>query len=295
MDSSALRRRWRPVDVLERWLPRPAARVVGWARSDEFLLTAASLAFFALVSLPPTALIAFWIAGSVAGDERVRQLGDQLAAAVPQQASGDTLLVQLVDVATALGWTSLVAAVWPATAYGAGLARAFDRLTPSGRRRMDGLRGRALVVLLIALLPLLVLGALLLVVLGPRIAGEAALVRLLALAAAGALALVTMTAILGLLYALFSPTHVGAGAAARGGAWAAAAVTLISVGYAVYLRVGANFEERYGSSAFAAVVLLALWLYLANGALIVGYKVALQHADARAWHEREWPSGSRGD
>ena len=58
---------------------------------------------------------------------------------------------------------------------------------------------------------------------------------------------------------------------------------MVSIGYVVYLRLGADFEERYGSSAFAAVILLGLWLYLANGALIVGYKTALLRAGVQTW------------
>jgi hypothetical protein len=44
---------------------------------------------------------------------------------------------------------------------------------------------------------------------------------------------------------------------------------------------------RVGSSAVAAVILLGLWLYLVNGALIVGYKHALMRAEAPAWRDRD--------
>lgn len=278
-------RRWRPVDVAERHLPGPVARLVQWARSDESLSTAASLAFFALVSLPPTAMIVFWVTGVIAGEERISQLGEQLSAIAPAEVDADELIVETVEVATALGWGSVLAALWPATAYGAGLARAFDRLTPTGRRPMDGLRGRLLVIALIALLPLLVLSALGVLLILPRLLGDEVLAQLLGVGAAAALALGGLTGVLALLYNLFSPADVGPRAALRGGAWAAAAITVITAGYAVYLRVGANFEERYGSSAVAAVILLALWLYLVNGALIVGYKTALLRADVPAWRE----------
>jgi YihY family inner membrane protein len=283
MDIPRDARQWRLIDLLERYLPGPTAHLVSWARSDESLSTAASLAFFALVSLPPTALIGFWAAGLMAGDERISQLGEQLAALAPAEMGADGMLLQLVEVAGTLGWTSVLAALWPATAYGAGLARAFDRLTPTGRRRMDGLRGRVLVVVLIALLPLLILGALLVVLFLPQLLGEQVVVRVLGLALAGLIAVAALTAILALLYGLFSPADVGVGAAFRGAGWAAGAITVVSIGYVVYLRLGADFEERYGSSAFAAVILLGLWLYLANSALIVGYKTALLRAGVQTW------------
>lgn len=278
-------RRWRPADVAERHLPGPVARLVRWVRSDESLSTAASLAFFALISLPPMMMIALWIAGLVAGDERIRQLGEQLAALAPQDVDADEVIVDVAAVAVTLGWTSVLAALWPATAYGAGLARAFDRLTPTGRRPMDGVRGRVLVVVLIAVLPLVVLCALGIVVFIPQLVGQGLALGLLGIGLAGLATLAILSVLLAVLYNLFSPADVGPRAALRGGAWAAAMITVISTGYALYLRLGANFEERYGSSAVAVVILLGLWLYLANGALIVGYKTALIRADAPAWED----------
>jgi len=52
---------------------------------------------------------------------------------------------------------------------------------------------------------------------------------------------------------------------------AAVGVTVLSLVYAAYLRFGADFGSRYVSSGLAAVVLLAVWLFLANGLLLVGY------------------------
>lgn len=46
------------------------------------------------------------------------------------------------------------------------------------------------------------------------------------------------------------------------------------MGYVAYLRLGVNFEHRYASDALAAVVLLGVWLFAANVALLVGFRVA---------------------
>lgn len=273
------------IAAVGRHVPERVQRLVMWVRSDESLSTAASLAFFALVSLAPSLLIGLWLAALVAGDDRIEQLGEQIAAVAPGQLEADNMVVELVAVSTTLGWVSLLAVLWPATAYGAGLARAFDRLTPTGRRPMDGLRGRILVIALIALLPLVVLAALVLVLFLPHILGEEPLIRVGGYALAGLAVIAALSGFLALLYNLFSPADVGVRSALRGGLWAAGAITVISIGYVIYLRLGANFQDRYGSSAFAAVVLLGLWLYLTNGALITGYKTALMHADAPAWKE----------
>lgn len=276
-------RRW--FDRARDYVPEPARRLASWAHSDESLSTAASLAFFSLVSLPPTILIALWIAGAVAGDDRIEQLGEQVASVAPGEFDADKMVVQLVDLSTKLGWVSVLSALWPATAYGADLARAFDRLTPTGRRPLDGIRGRILVIVVIALLPLLVLGALVLVLFIPGFMGEQLAIRVVGYVVAATVAVAALTGVLALLYNLFSPAKVDLPAALRGGMWAAGAITVISIGYVLYLRLGANFEERYGTSAFAAAVLLGLWLYLTNGALIAGYKSALLCAGVPTWED----------
>lgn len=280
-------RGWRFADLLERYTPRPVARLVSWARSDESLSTAASLAFFALVSLPPMAVIALWLTSLLVGDQQVDTLGERITSLLPAQLAAEGTIGGLVEAATSMGWTSILGALWPATAYGAGLARAFERLTPSGRRRMTGLRGRVLVVVVIALLPVLTLAALLAVLFMPGILGEEPAIRLLGLLIGAALAVLAVTLVTALLYGLFSPSAVTPKDALRGATWTGGAITAVSIGYVLYLRVGANFEDRYGSSTLAAVILLALWLYLANGALVVGYKRSLMSADGPAWGDRE--------
>jgi hypothetical protein len=53
---------------------------------------------------------------------------------------------------------------------------------------------------------------------------------------------------------------------------AAASISVLSAAYAAYLRLGVNFERRYASDALAAVVLLGLWLFAANTALLLSFR-----------------------
>ena len=55
---------------------------------------------------------------------------------------------------------------------------------------------------------------------------------------------------------------------------ASVCISVLSAGYVAYLRLGANFEQRYASATISAVVLLGVWLFAANVALIVGYRAA---------------------
>ena len=72
----------------------------------------------------------------------------------------------------------------------------------------------------------------------------------------------------------FPRTPPGSRDTLRGALVATGSIAVLSVGSVAYLRLGANFEQRDASDALASVVLLGLWLYAANIALLVGYRVA---------------------
>jgi hypothetical protein len=42
------------------------------------------------------------------------------------------------------------------------------------------------------------------------------------------------------------------------------------------VSLGANFEQHYATSGLASLVLLAVWLFLANVLLLAAYRVALE-------------------
>ncbi len=60
-----------------------------------------------------------------------------------------------------------------------------------------------------------------------------------------------------------------------GGAVAAAgAISVVSLGYVIFLNSGVDFERRYATSGLAAVVLLAFWLFMTNALILVGFQIA---------------------
>jgi hypothetical protein len=67
-------------------------------------------------------------------------------------------------------------------------------------------------------------------------------------------------------------------------------ISVLSVMYVAYLRFGANLERRYAWHALAAVVLLGLWLFAANTALLVGYRAAHLRGPAVRVHGTREPS-----
>ena len=87
----------------------------------------------------------------------------------------------------------------------------------------------------------------------------------------------------GLIYRVYDTESESWTGIAQAAATVAAGISLLSLGYVVFLRLGTNFEQRYASSGLAAVVLLAVWLFLANALLLVGYRLARERdRDARA-------------
>lgn len=44
----------------------------------------------------------------------------------------------------------------------------------------------------------------------------------------------------------------------------------------LYVSLGANFEEHYATSGLAAMVLLAVWLFLSNVLMLASYRVVIE-------------------
>jgi uncharacterized BrkB/YihY/UPF0761 family membrane protein len=260
-----------------RALPAPARRLAGWLRSSEFVVTSSSLAFYAMVSLPPMVLIAFWVAGGLVDDAALRELGRQVDSRTPNQLPVATVLRELIDVAARTGPVAVLTAAWPATAYGAALARAFSEIAAEDDRRIRSWRGRLLALAVIAVLPLVVFSGLAALYVLPRLLGAGWPLRL-ALAAG---ALVLLAGLVTWLYWLFELRDTRWDDLLLGAATATGLVTTSTAGYLGYLEY-ADFTARYGATALATAVLLGLWLLLANASLLVGYRLALGRARRRA-------------
>jgi uncharacterized BrkB/YihY/UPF0761 family membrane protein len=282
-----LRRRYRSG---LRHVPRPVRRIVGWARSDESLLTAAALSFYALMSFPPMVLIAFWIVGAVAGKDQLQAAGDTLSGWLPQQLQSTGLLTTMTSVAAGVGWTSVLAAVWPATWYGGGLSRSFDRIAGGDKRRLDGLRGRALGLCLVLLLPLGVLAVLLVAFLAPGITGHGAWAYALGLLGGGLLGLVLLTGVLAAVYEVFGPVEVRWRETTAGGALAALAAVLVTAGFVGYVRLAGSYDTKYGNHLVGTVALFALWVYLVHLVVLSGYRWTANRARRRRRSSRSGSS-----
>lgn len=257
---------------------RRARRAVATARADDLFLYSAALAFYGLISVAPLVVVALWVTSLLIGPTQIDHGAAELGRLSPQALGADRALQRVADLGTRLGLVAVVAAVWPATAYGSALVRVLDRL--AGNRDATGLRRRGAALLLVCLAPVLVLASLVASYAGATALGDTSAELVVGLAAALVYGFGATFATVGVIYRVFPHTPLDWRSTIHGALIAAASISVLSVTYVTYLRLGANFERRYASDALAAVVLLGLWLFAANTALLIGYRAAHQRDPA---------------
>ena len=263
------------VETLDGWLPDRLSRLARRFADRGLLLSASSLAFYGLVSALPLLLIAFAVAEAVAGEDALRSFVDQVAEQGPD-GSGQ-FLDQLVDNGSSFGFATLLFTIWPATAYGGGLRSALSRHS-EGSESATGLRGRLLGLGMVLVLPVVVLGGIPMMFLFSTLLGDGVIEAALGWALALTAGMIVATTLTTALYHAFSPTTLGLRQSLKGAAITAALTAVFSVGFVVYLRLG-DTEERFGGGVIAVVVLLGVWLFVANILLLAGYETVLELED----------------
>jgi membrane protein len=254
-----------------RSLPQTRQRLA----DHDLLLLAAGLTFYALIAVVPLLLIAVFLAGAVLGHAEVQGLAQRLGELAPEQLGFSARLVELAAAAAALSPLAVVAALIPATTYGEGLSRAFDRLAGVQTRR-KGLRGRLRAVALLGTLPLLVLGAFATVAVLPDLLGVGRGSALLGAYLTFWVAWIGGALLLGVTYRAFSPVTLGTGGLLLAAAGTGSFLAGMSLGWVVVLDAGVAVGRAYGGSEeLGAAVLFAVYLFLVQLTCLTGYAWAL--------------------
>ena len=298
---------------LERLLERPTARrllaVAERARAiapvqvveltvrrflaDEMVDRAASLAYYGLLSLLPTLMIGAGVVSLLGGESTADEFGDYLrdegASATLAQAL-ESVLETAVDSAPeqagTIGIVGLATLIYGASRVFAAAGRALDVVW---RRRQQGLTITRRAAGIGWTLLLLVLGTIagVLTFVGRGLAED--LLGLVGLEDAQATlwtivrwplaAVAMMLAMRLVMWAAPSPprgrfTLVTPGALAAAGAWLAA-----SAGYGFYVGELSTYNATYG--AFAALVILLLWIWLTSMAFLLGCELDAVLAERR--------------
>jgi membrane protein len=272
----ALQQDDRSGDRVDGHRPGRVRRAAPSARADDLFLYGAALAFYGLVSVAPLIVLALWLTALVAGDDQVHRVAAQLDRVAPRALGADRALQRVADLGARAGLVAVVAALWPATAYGSGLVRVFDRITVGQEGNRKGLRGRSLALAVVGVVPVLVLAGLLAAYSGAAVLGDSPMETAIGFALAVVFGFAATAVAIIVIYKVLPESAPDWPSTLRGTGVAATGISLLSVAYVAYLRLGTDFEQRYAPDAVAAVVLLGLWLFLANVVLLVGYKVARQ-------------------
>ena len=254
-------------------LPEAPRRILEPLGQEDVMLLSAGLGFYALVSIAPLVILVLWLTSLFLGDAEINTLSERVARVAPRSLGIDSALKRVAELGNKLGFWAVATGVWPATAYGAGLVRAFDRLRKH-RSKPKGMRGRGL--LLGLLLPIFVVGTLGGAYAGLRVLGAEGSVRILGVGIGLITAFAASVGTVSLIYRFFPRHEMEWRPAIKGAVTACVGISLISVLFMAYLAVGANFKDHYVTSGLAGVVLLAVWLFLANALILVGYQTALE-------------------
>lgn len=259
------------LDAVDRRVPTPLAATVRRILDRDILLQASSLAFYGLVSALPLLIIAFAVVGAFTAEGTLEQFSRSVSETGP---SGTGEIVdRLISSSDTMPWLTLVFIIWPATAYGGGLRRALQHA--AGRdSQLAGLRGRVMGLGFVLALPVFVLGGIPLMFVLASLSGDGAAATALGWGLAVASGALVGTVVTSLLYQTFAPADLGWRESIRGAALSAVATALFSLGFVIYLEVG-NVSDRFGGGTIGLVVLLGVWLFVANILLLAGYHAVL--------------------
>jgi YihY family inner membrane protein len=271
--SRASGRLGRLFDTLADRLPGPISSGIQKLRGEDILLFSSGLAFYALISIVPLSIFVLWVASLVAGDQRIHQLARTVEQVSPKTLDLSTFVERVGRLGTTLGLPSLITALWPASAYGAGLRRAFDRLSPKEPKEPRGLKGRGLI--LVVLLPLLAVGGLVGAFLGSSILGTGTASRVLGVALALVFAFVFTAVAVALIYRIFPPDRMEPRAILRGTIWSSATIAVASFLVILFVNTSKSLEDHFATGGIALIVVAAVWLFISNALLLAGYKLAL--------------------
>lgn len=257
----------------DRRVPLHLSQLVRGIADRDLLTSASSLAFYGLVSALPLLLIAFALMSAVTDEGTLQRFAEQVSRSGPEGTG--QFVDQLVSNSDSLTLATLVFTLWPATAYGGGLRRTLARYSDGGDGPAPALRGRMLGLSLVLVLPVLVLAGVPLMFFLSTLSGDGPLATALGWTLALVAGTLTGTMLTTLLYHAFSPGDLGLRESLRGAALTAVVTGIFSLLFVVYLEVG-NTGDRFGGGTMAMVVLLGVWLFVANILLLAGHETVVQ-------------------
>lgn len=249
--------------------------VVERVRGHDLALAAAGVTFYATLGLVPLLLLSLFLAGQLAGEGTVLRLSEGLTMLLPDELGAQDAARFLYESGTAMSPLAALAALVPASLYGEGVVRAFDRFSdgPSRRRSLRGRLGSLVVVTMSPVLLLAGMGAAstLTGALGHGLGG-----RLLGIYAAFLVGWLAITPVLAFAYRGLSPERPGTRALLWGAAGTASFLSGTCLGFVLFLSLGLDLGGAYGGSLVLATAAASVgWLFLLHAIVLLGYVTTL--------------------
>lgn len=255
-------------------------------KGHDVALYAAGVTFYAGIALVPSVLVAIWLSAQVVGDDRMVSLGRSLADALPDDLGAPHVAEATIAAGLRLPVAVALAVIIPATFYGEGLRRAFVSLADA-KDTLIGWRGRAAVLPLFLIAPVLFLPVLLVTPTLARLFADGGASVLLAIVLAFLTDWVALSLTLCWVYRVVSPNRPGWLASLWGGAVTGSFVAGFVQGFVLFLSLPLKLGVPFGGFiGIGGTVAVGLWLYLLHVLVLVGFALT-QRIEARGgipWH-----------
>jgi len=252
-------------------------------RGHDLALMAGGVTFYAAVGLVPMWLLALFLAGQLMGPDMVQDLADGLAGLLPDELGARDAARFLASAGTSMSPLAALAALVPASLYGEGLVRAFDRFSDRPSRRRSA-RGRIGSLVVVALSPILLLGGLSAAQALTRVLGESTLDRLLGVYFAFLVGWCTTTPVLAFAYRGLTLERPGRRALLWGAAGTGSFLSGTCLGFLLFLSLGIDLGGAYGGATHLATAAACVgWLFVLHVIVLVGYVTTLV-LEGRAGH-----------
>ena len=257
--------------------------VVEATRGHDLALIAAGVTFYAAVGLIPMWLLALFLAGQLMGPDMVQDLADGLTGLLPDELGARDAARFLASAGTSMSPLAALAALVPASLYGEGLVRAFDRFSERESRRRSA-RGRIGSLVVVALSPGLLLGGLSAAQALTRVLGDSTLDRLLGVYFAFLVGWLTISPVLAFAYRGLTLERPGRRALLWGAAGTGSFLSGTCLGFLLFLSLGIDLGGAYGGATHLATAAACIgWLFVLHVIVLVGYVTTLV-LDARDGH-----------
>jgi membrane protein len=259
-------------------------RTAGEFRQANLMDSAAALTYYGLLSLFPALIALVSVVGLFADPRGATQTITEIIAEIGPETAADTFAGPIEsitanrDAAGVLLIGGLIAALWAASGYVGAFIRASNVIyeTPEGRpfwklRPLQLLVTLVMVLLAAAVLVALVATGPLAAAIGGALGVADAAVTVWEIAKWPILVAVVLTMISLLYYASPNAKLRGFRWVTPGSAVALVAWALASAAFALYVANFGSYDETYG--ALGGVVVLLIWLWITNLALLFGHQL----------------------